>query len=364
MTPSRDRRHAGRPGKHRRTTPVPPLVVAALALLGGVPAGPAHAYDATRPEVRAFVDEVVRKHDLPAKWVEDTVAAAELRQPIIDAMNRPAERVRPWFEYRANFLTDKRIAEGREFLARHRDELEAASRATGVPAEVIVAIVGVETFYGRITGRFRVLDALATLTFDYPARAPYFRGELEQFLLLVREHEIDPLTATGSYAGAMGAPQFMPRSYRNWAVDGDGDGKVDLWNDWPDVFRSVANYMVEHGWRRDEPIYVPAALWYPGVEDLPAGRLELRETVASLGAKGVEFETTLPPDAKTVFVALRDRDGPTYRVGFNNFWVITRYNRSHMYALAVAELAEAVAAPPAPAPATRSANAAAARTAP
>lgn len=348
MTHSRDRRLARRPGTHRRTTPVPPLAAAAaFGLLACLPAGPARAYDATRPEVRAFVDEMVRKHSLPPRWVEETVAAAELKQPIIDAMNRPAERVRPWFEYRANFLTDKRIADGRQFFAQHRDELEAASRATGVPGEVIVAILGVETFYGRITGRHRVIDALATLAFDYPARAPYFRGELEQFLLMVREHDVDPLTATGSYAGAMGAPQFMPRSYRNWAVDGDGDGKVDLWNDWPDVFQSVANYLVKHGWRGGEPVYTVAELWYPGVADLAAGRLDLRETVESLEAKGVQFETTLPPDAKTVFVALRGRDGPTYRVGFNNFWVITRYNRSHMYALAVAELAEAIAAAPA-----------------
>lgn len=344
---SRERRPNGRLGKSSRTTPVTLVAAAgALALLGCMPAAPARAYDTTRPEVRSFVDEVVRKHKLPAKWVEETVTAAEPKQAIIDAMSRPAERVRPWFEYRRTFLTEKRIAEGRQFHAQHRAELEAASRASGVPAELIVAIIGVETFYGRITGKFRVLDALATLAFDYPARAPYFRAELEQFLLLVREHDIDPLTATGSYAGAMGAPQFMPRSYRNWAVDGDGDGKVDLWADWPDVFRSVANYMVKHGWRSGEPVYAQAGLWYPGVADLPAGRLDLRETVASLESKGLQFETALPPESKALFVALRGEDGPTYRVGFNNFWVITRYNRSQMYALAVAELAEAIAAAP------------------
>ncbi len=319
---------------------------AALALPGASPV--AHAYDASRPEVRAFVDEIAKKHKLDRAWVEQVVSAAEPKQSIIDAMNRPAERVRPWFEYRANFLTEKRIAEGRQFYAEHRDQLDAVSRATGVPGEIIVAILGVETFYGKITGRFRVLDALSTLAFDFPARSPYFRGELEQFLLLVREQQIDPLKATGSYAGAMGAPQFMPRSYRGFAVDGDGDGHVDLWNDWPDVFQSVANYMVKHGWRAGEPVYANATLWYPGVLDLPAGRLDLKETVESLQRKGVEFETTLPADAKTVFVALRAEDGPTYRVGFNNFWVITRYNRSHMYALAVAELAEAIVAAPAP----------------
>lgn len=319
-----------------------------LPLLACAPADRAHAYDTSRPEVADFVNEVSKRHKLDREWVAKIVTSAEPKQSIIDAMNRPAERVRPWFEYRANFLTDKRIAEGREFYAAHRDLLQDVARRTGVPAEVIVAIVGVETFYGRITGRFRVVDALATLAFDYPARAPYFRGELEQFLLLAREDGVDPLKATGSYAGAMGAPQFMPRSYRNFALDGDGDGRVDLWNDWPDVFESVANYMVKHGWRRDEPLYATAELWYPGVQGLVAGRLDLAETVDSLAGKGVQFETTLPPDAKTMFVALRGEDGPTYRVGFNNFWVITRYNRSQMYALAVSELAEAVAAAPAP----------------
>jgi membrane-bound lytic murein transglycosylase B len=342
----------------RTARPLVAALAAAGALLGLGAAAPAGAYDVAQPAVKQFVDEMVARHGMDRAWVEKIVTAAERRQPILDAMSRPAERVRPWFEYRPVFLTDRRIAEGRQFHADHRAELAAVERATGVPAEIVVAIIGVETFYGRITGRYRVLDALATLAFDFPARAPYFRGELEQFLLLVREQPlIDPLAATGSYAGAMGAPQFMPRSYRNWAVDGDGDGRVDLWGDWPDVFRSVANYLLKHGWRPGEPVYAQASLFYPGVEGLTAGRLELRETVDSLRAKGLEFETTLPGDANALFVALRAEDGPTYRAGFNNFWVITRYNRSQMYALAVAELAEAIAAPaPAAAPAAPAAR--------
>ncbi|MCZ8131875.1 MAG: lytic murein transglycosylase B [Steroidobacteraceae bacterium] len=322
----------------------------ALVLCAGTALAPtpALAYDESRPEVKAFIDEVAARNRLDRDWVAKLVTGAEFRQPIIDLMSRPAERVRPWFQYRTHFLTERRIREGREFLAVHRDALEDVSRRYGVPAEIIVAIVGVETFYGRITGSFRVIDALATLAFDFPARAPYFRGELEQFLLLVREAKIDPLKATGSYAGAMGAPQFMPRSYRNFAVDGDADGGIDLWTDWRDVFESVANYMVEHGWRRGEPIYATADLFYPGVEGLVAGRLELAHTVDSLAGRGVTFETRLPGETRAMFVALRGEDGPTYRVGFNNFWVITRYNRSQMYALAVSELAEAIAAEPAP----------------
>jgi membrane-bound lytic murein transglycosylase B len=337
-------------------TPLARLVFTALAGLAvpgavpvAAPGGP--AYDRSRPEVASFIDEVAARNHLRRKWVAKIVAEAEPKQSIIDAMNRPAERVRPWFEYRASFLTARRIAEGRQFYADHRSELDAVEKDTGVPAEIVCAILGVETFYGRITGKFRVLDALATLAFDYPARAAYFRGELEQFLLLVREQKIDPLAATGSYAGAMGAPQFMPRSYRSFAVDGDGDGHVDLWADWPDVFRSVANYMVKHGWHAGEPVYARADLFYPGVLDLPAGRIELKETVASLGDKGVLFEAALPPETPAMFIALRGEDGPVYRVGFTNFWVITRYNRSPMYALAVAELAEAIAAAPPAAPA-------------
>ena len=249
-------------------------------------------------------------------------------------------------------MTEQRIRDGREFYATHRALLEEVAARTGVPGEYVAAIVGVETSYGTKTGKYRVLDALATLAFDYPPRGAYFRGELEQFLLLSREAGVDPLRATGSYAGAMGAPQFMPRSYRAFARDGDKDGRIDLWTDWPDIVESVAHYFVEHGWRRDEPVVATADLFDPDVEDLPGNRIDLSQTLGTLRAKGVEFSTTLPDDAKGMLVALRDADGPTYRVGFHNFWVITRYNRSPMYALAVSELAAAIAsATPASAPA-------------
>jgi membrane-bound lytic murein transglycosylase B len=233
----------------------------------------------------------------------------------------------------------------------HRTELDAVATRTGVPAAYLAAIIGVETYYGRILGNYRVLDALVTLTFEYPARASLFRAELEQFLLLSREAKFDPLKVLGSYGGAMGAPQFMPSSYRAVAVDGDGDGRIDLWGSWPDIFASVAHYFMVHGWRPGEPVVAAAELWYPGVEGLPAGHLELNETVGSLHAKGVLFITSLPPEAPAVFLALREADGPGYRVGFHNFSVITHYNRSNLYALAVTELAAALAAPPPPAPA-------------
>ena len=317
---------------------------AVLAVLLALAAPPraAVAVDLKRPEVRSFVAEVVARDHFKRAWVRRMLTAAESRPAVIEAMTRPAERVRPWFEYRALFMTDKRIREGAEFYTTHRALLDDVAARSGVPGAIVAAIVGVETSYGRQTGRFRVLDALATLAFDYPPRAPYFRGELEQLLLLARDKGVDPLTATGSYAGAMGAPQFMPRSYRAFAVDGDGDGKVDLWGDWPDIVASVAHYLAANGWRRDEPVFAPAELWYPGVDGLSSGKLELNASVESLQRKGVEFTTALPAEARTMFVALRGADGPSYGVGFNNFWVITRYNRSSMYARVVSELADAI----------------------
>ncbi len=320
-----------------------PLALALLISL--LASGAAQALDLGRTEVRSFVEEMVDKQHLERKWVERVVGAAEIKSAIVDTMSKPAERVMQWHGYRKIFMTEQRIRDGRAFYAEHRALLQDASTRTGVPGEIIAAIVGVETSYGTKTGRYRVLDALATLAFDYPARAPYFRAELAQYLLLSREAGFDPLKATGSYAGAMGAPQFMPRSYRSFARDGDHDGHIDLWNSWPDIIESVAHYFVEHGWRRDEPVVAVADLWDPDVEDLPGNRLELAQTLAGLRARSVEFTTTLADDSKAMFVALREVDGPTYRVGFHNFWVITRYNHSAMYALAVSELAAAIAAP-------------------
>ena len=300
-----------------------------------------------RADVKAFIEEVSARDHLKKAWVTKLLKAAEVRPPVIEAMTRPAERVRAWFEYRAIFITDRRIRDGREFVAAHRAQLEAATRDTGVPGEIIAAIVGVETSFGRIMGNYRVIDALATLGFEYPARGAFFRGELEQFLLLAREAKFDPLAVTGSYGGAMGAPQFIPSSYRAFAVDGDGDGRVDLWRSWPDIIASVAHYFSAHGWQPGEPVVATATLWDPDIEGLPAGHLDLNDRIDSLKARGVLFETRLGGDSPAVFLALRDAEAPTYRVGFHNFYVITRYNHSSLYALAVAELAEALAATPA-----------------
>jgi membrane-bound lytic murein transglycosylase B len=307
-------------------------------------------FDLARPEIREFIDDVSRRHRaLDRAAVTKLLGQAQSQPRIIELMTRPAERVLPWWEYRQRFLTEERIGQGVEFLQRHRASLERVSATSGVPPEYIVAIIGVETFYGRITGRFRVLDALATLAFDYPPRSRFFRGELEQFMLLVREENIDPVGALGSYAGAMGAPQFIPSSYRAYAVDGSGNRRRDLWGDWEDVFASVANYFREHGWQRGEPVVVPATLDPEAQFVVRPGNLDLDTTLESLAERGVHVPLALPGDTRALLVSAEQQDGPAYRVGFRNFHVITRYNRSVRYAMAVHDLAQEIAARAAPA---------------
>ncbi len=318
------------------------ILATVLSLSGSLTA---YALDLERQDVREFVDDVVKRDHLDRAWVEKIISSAESKQAIIDTMKKPAEHVLQWHEYRKIFMTAERLKQGREFLSEHGPLLADVSTRTGVPAEIIAAIVGVETSYGRKTGHYRVLDALATLGFDYPPRAPFFRAELEQFLLMSREVGVDPFKATGSYAGAMGAPQFMPRSYRSFARDGDHDGKIDLWNNWRDIAESVAHYFVAHGWHRDEAVFINARLEDPDVEGLPGNKIDTLIALGELQRKGVMFDNPLGADDKGLFIALRDADAPFYLVGLHNFYVITKYNHSPMYALAVAELADALREP-------------------
>ena len=311
---------------------------ALLACLTWIPA--AAAVDVKRPEVRAFIEETSREFGFPRAQLEALLAQAETKQPILDAISRPAERVVPWFEYRERFLTEKRILQGTDFWMAHGDALRRIPDPN--VAASVVGILGVETSFGRITGRYRVIDALATLAFDYPPRSEFFRSELQQFLLLSREESVDPKTALGSYAGAMGAPQFISSSYRNFSIDGDGNGKRDLWNSWDDVIGSVANYLLVHGWREGEPVVVTARLPGDDLSRFDTSKLELNETVQSLRQKGVQFDTTLPETAPALLIVAQGKDGPVYRVGFANFYALTRYNRSPMYAMAVHDLGDAV----------------------
>jgi membrane-bound lytic murein transglycosylase B len=305
---------------------------------------PARALDTSRETVRSFIGRMGDKHGFPTETLTALLAQAQSQQSILDAMSRPAEKTLAWYSYRERFVTEQRINEGVAFWQEHRELLEETARARGVPAEYMVAILGVETHYGRIMGGYRVIDALSTLAFDYPPRSSYFTDELEQYLLLTREDSLDALALLGSYAGAMGAPQFMPRSVRKFAVDGDGDGTRNLWSDWADVLASIANYFREHGWQPDAPVLAEAVIDQAHAHDLDTRRLELNETVGSLREKGVQFETSLPDNAPAMLIAADEPDSMRFRVGLKNFYVITRYNRSAMYAMAVHDLARELSA--------------------
>jgi membrane-bound lytic murein transglycosylase B len=324
----------------RRSLTVPSLALIAILLC--VACRPAAALDVKRPEVKDFIEHMADTSSFKKRQLRKLLKAAQSQPAIIEAMDRPAEKAKPWFEYRPIFVTEKRIREGTDFWIAHRQALDQASVRSGVAPEYLAAILGVETFYGRLTGSYRVLDALATLAFDYPARAKFFRDELEQFLLLTRDLNLDPLKVKGSYAGAMGAPQFMPSNYRRYAVDAEADGRIDLWGNWPDVCASVGNYLKEHGWNAGEPVLSEASVAPDKTADLDGRKLALSETVGSLHTKGVSFDSSLADDAPALLIAADEADGVHWRVGYNNFYVITRYNHSALYAMAVFELAAAV----------------------
>ena len=313
----------------------------ALLFLSGP--GVALAFDVEREDVQAFIDNMVEEHAYDRDAVVAILAEAESQSSILEAISRPAEGTMEWDRYRKIFITDERISVGADFWREHQGELERISAATGVSIEILVGIIGVETYYGRITGSYRVLDALATLGFDYPPRSRFFLGELEQFLLLVREESMDAASATGSYAGAMGRPQFMPSSYRAYAVDSTNDGKRDIWDNWSDVIGSIANYFVRHKWIADEPVVAAATLGDQWSGDVPKNTLTPKESVASLSQQGVLFSTSQSGDEKAQLVTLNGDEGVEYWVGFHNFFVITRYNRSVMYALAVHQLGQEIA---------------------
>jgi len=299
-------------------------------------------FDLKRAEIVEFVNDVVARDALNRRKVLRLLAKAEPQPKILEIMTRPAEKVTPWWQYHDRFLTEERIAEGAQFYLDHRDVLARVAAERGVPPEYLVAIVGVETKYGRLTGSYRVLDSLMTLAFDYPPRSDYFRGELEQFLLLTSEERIDPLRTLGSYAGAMGAPQFMPSSYRLYAVDANTDKRRDLWSDWNDVLASIANYFVAQGWEPGAPVLAEARLEPDPTFRIDPHNLELNETVDSLNAEGVQTQTDQPGTTPAVLLSAEQENGPAYRVGSRNFYVITRYNHSARYAMAVHDLAEAV----------------------
>jgi membrane-bound lytic murein transglycosylase B len=316
------------------------LAAGTVFLILAMPA--AHAVDLERPNVQAFMASMVDEHDYDPELLRDILGDAEKKESILEAISKPAERTLNWAEYRAIFLTDERIEAGAAFWRDNRAALEDIEQRTGVPIEILVGIIGVETYYGRITGGHRVIDALATLAFYYPPRSKFFLGELEHFLLLIREEDMDADDAFGSYAGAMGRPQFMPSSYRAYAVDSTGDGKRDIWNDWKDVAGSIANYFTAHGWRTGEEVTSQATIGSQWSGPFPKNSLKAEDTVAALSDKGVMFSTEMPGDSAAQLLTLEGPDGDEHWVGFHNFFVITRYNRSVMYALAVHQLGQEI----------------------
>jgi len=291
----------------------------------------------------------VTRHGFKREEVLQLLAKAEKQQTILDAIARPAEQAKPWKDYRKLFVTPDRIQQGALFWREHADALARAEREFGVPAAIIVAIIGVETRYGRHAGNYRVIDALATLSFDYPPRADFFRGQLAEFLLMAREQKLVADKLTGSYAGAMGFGQFMPSSYRKYAVDFNGDGVVDILNEIDDAIGSVGNYLKGYGWQQGGNITVranvPATL--PGnvaIESLLKETLEPVTSLADYKRKGITSTVSLPDSTTAALFMLDGDSGPEYWLALNNFYVITRYNRSQMYAMAVVQLSEAVTA--------------------
>jgi membrane-bound lytic murein transglycosylase B len=327
--------------------PVAPTLLPKVPQPPERPVAPPAVTDAAIPReqrIAAFVDYTAQTYGVDRQRIHDMLAQAEYKQSIIDAITRPAEAVKPWRDYRTIFMTQARIDGGRAFYLENRDALDRVAAQTGVPAEYIVAIIGVETFYGRNTGSYRVLDALYTLAFDHPKRAPFFAGELAQlFALTAQESQLDLPLLKGSYAGAMGMGQFMPSSYRLWAKDGDRDGRRDLLTHKPDVFASIANYFVVHGWERDAPVVARANFDAQQPEFVPEN-LEPVHPLQALAARGYRPMAGEPVAAGATVVNLDGDAGREYWLGYRNYYVITRYNRSPMYALAVHQLAREIRA--------------------
>lgn len=296
------------------------------------------------PGMRAFAAELAADDPTEQARILGLLEAAEYQSSIIKAMTRPAEATKTWAEYRPIFMTDRRIEGGRDFYLEHAELLQRVSTEYGVPAEIIVAIIGVETSYGRITGSYRVLDALTTLAFYYPPRSSYFSGELRRFLGLPDERGIslDLEQVKGSYAGAMGWGQFMPTSYATWAVDDDQDGRIDLWGSARDICASIANYLVEHGWEAGGPITLRLDP-IPGAREIGWDGAQPVYPLSQLVEWGYQPAAVPDPNRPSALLTLRGEGGPEYFATFENFRVITTYNRSPMYAMAVTQLAAAIA---------------------
>ena len=319
-----------------------------LILTFALGATPAHAVTTQEyPEIESFIDYMVQAHGFKRPALKRVFDKVQIRPEIVVTMDRPREAL-PWHEYQRTFLAPNQIRNGKQYWHAHRKALARAEQHYGVPAEIIVAIIGIETQYGRNTGDYPIIDALSTLAFAYPRRADFFRDELKEFLLLTREHKLDPLRPRGSYAGAIGIPQFMPSSYRRYAIDFDQDKRRDLFKSSADAIGSVAQFLSEHGWERGAPVLDEAQVQGAAVQQLEQLGLEPALTVRQLMAQGVYpqpfafLAASEPGERKAALIVLEGETGPLYRLGYANFYAITRYNRSKRYAAAVVELSQAI----------------------
>lgn len=299
---------------------------------------------AGRADVQRFVAEMSERHGFDSRQLLTLFAGTRPIPAVIRAIKPPADPgIRSWHAYRGRFVEPKRIAAGRRFMAQHGAELARAEARYGVPAEIIAAVIGVETIYGKHMGKFQTFAALATLTFDYPPRAELFRRELEELLLLAREEQRDPLSYAGSYAGALGLPQFLPSSRRRYAVDFDGDGRINLATSPADAIGSVAHFLAEHGWQRGGPIALDVRAAGDGVQALLDAGITPQRLPSEMKGMGVASDNA--PEEAAALIDLITPNAPTeYRLGYRNFYVITRYNRSSFYAAAVMDLAAALRA--------------------
>ncbi|NIR30718.1 MAG: lytic murein transglycosylase B [Gammaproteobacteria bacterium] len=293
------------------------------------------------PAVHRFIDAMAGRHGFDPSRLQAVFRTARVDSHVLEAISRPAE-AKPWYLYRSIFLTPTRIDKGAKFWRRHREVLARAAAEYGVDPEFIVAILGVETRYGDNTGRIRVLDALSTLAFRYPRRSTFFLSELEEFLLLTREEALDPLALRGSYAGAMGLPQFIASSYRRYAVDFDGDNVRDLLNNPADSIGSVANYLKVHGWESDGDVAVAATV--PAGSELERLKRGLKPhtRIGAMKAQGLKLADPVPEGVMGALIELDAGERTEYWVGLQNFYTITRYNHSALYAMAVYQLAQAI----------------------
>lgn len=295
-----------------------------------------------RPEVGKFIDTMVQKHGFNKEALYRVFDDVVEKPKIIEILDRPST-AKPWYQYHPNFINVKRISNGLAFIRENQDALTRAEQKYGVPGEYIAAILGVETDYGRNTGSFRAIDAITTIAFDYPRRSEYYLQELEQFLILARDEKEEVNSFKSSYAGALGLPQFMPSSFHQYAVDGNGDGHKDIWNTPEDAIDSVANYLQSFGWKPSSQNVIKANVSGETYPTVVAERFNLKYTIADMAPFGIQPQTEVDPKEKAILFPIESAPGKVeYLLGLNNFYVITRYNKSTLYALSVINLAEAL----------------------